>query len=92
MGFFSKIFGKRRKMDVNALPWSNESKQLLNQVLDMYDEDFQTEIMMIQAQGGMGNPESVMEIVKFDNMCLTICKNEGIAKEELMHILRQELN
>jgi hypothetical protein len=48
--------------------------------------------MMIQAQGGMGNPESVMEIVKFDNMCLTICKNEGIAKEELMHILRQELN
>ena len=90
MGFFSKIFGKRTKMDVSALPWSNESKLLFIQVLNMYAEEFQTQLMMIQVHG-FGNPSTVLEIAKFDDLCLTICKNEGIAKEELLHILQREL-
>ena len=91
MGFFSKIFGKRRKIDVSSLPWSNESKQLFNQALDMYDEDFKME-MMIGQTTGMVNPDAYGKVLEFDSMCETICKNEGISKEGLMGILRQELN
>ncbi len=83
-------FGKYAKTKGSALPWSNESKLLFNQVLDMYDEEFETQLLMIKVNG-LGNPSTFSKIAQFDDLCLTICKNEGIAKEEFLQILRMEL-
>ena len=91
MGLFSKIFGKSAKTKGNDLPWSNESKLLLNQLFDIYDDgDFRSQLMTAQVTG-VTSPAIIPKVQKVDNLCRTICENEGIENAELLRILQTNL-